>query len=487
MNKIMIVGGCLLAGAAGWVRLARENGARAEPERDTTIGHDEAPSDPSLLVGDPPDSPDPDPDHIAGLQFLVDHDQLTGLRNRHGLERVLSDVLTAPNRNGRGALIKFGMDNFRHLNASRGRETCDLVLTSVASIVAAAAPDAEAVARIGGDTFAALLPDADADDATAVGRRVLDAIHVADLDVEREGIRATMSAGVTLLDRAGLTPGDVLLEADLAMARAKNTGRDRVSVYTRADLPPFQVTQAWAEDIREALESNSLDLYCQPVQSLRSDDVQWELFVRLPQPDGQLLAPPSFLPTAERFGLVERVDAWVVDHACDLVKRHRLDGRRLALEVNVSARSLTDERFTALVAERIAAAEIDPASLIFEVSETVAGDSLDEVEIFAGHLKKLGCRFALDNFGTRHASLAHLKRLPLDFVKIDGAFIRHLADDEADQRIVRAIINLAHELGQKVIAAFVGDDETVQLLRHYGADYIQGFHVGRPRPATELW
>jgi diguanylate cyclase (GGDEF)-like protein len=478
-----LLGGALLAGAAAWARLGRPRTDQAENRSGTVTRRDEPPSTPFSPQADAPATRNGD--HAAALQYLVDHDQLTGLRNRHGFERVVGELLAA-DPDGGGAVIKFGMDNFRYLNASRGRETCDLVLTSVASVVAAAAPEADMAARIGGDSFAILLPDADRDGVEEAARGVIEAVRTADLDVEQAGIRASMSAGITLLDRAGLTPGDLLLEADLAMARAKSAGRDRVAVYTRAELRPFKATQQWAENIRVALESSSLELHWQPVRSVQTDHVQWELFVRLPQPDGQLLPPASFLPTAERFGLVERVDTWVLERACDLIEQQRLAGRRLDLEVNVSARSLTDGRFAERVRERLAASSIDPTSLIFEVSETAVVENLDEVCVFAEQLKELGCRFALDNFGTRHASLAHLKHLPLDFVKIDGAFIRHLADDERDQQIVRAIIALAHGLGQRVIAAFVGDGETMELLRQYGVDYVQGFYVGRPRPTAEL-
>jgi diguanylate cyclase (GGDEF)-like protein len=483
VNKDKVLGGVLLAGAAGWARLGRPKTARVENHPGSIAGRGEGPSGHLSQHADAPAGRNRD--HAAGLQHLIDHDQLTGLRNRHGLERVLGEALAVGEPSDGGALITFGMDNFRYLNASRGRETCDLVLTSVASVIAASAPQ-DMAARVGGDTFAILLPDADRDQAAEVGREVIEAVRTADLDVMQAGIRATLSAGISLLDRAGLTPGDVLLEADLAMARAKSAGRDRVAVYTQAALRPFKATREWAEGIQEALESNSLELHCQAIKSLRSAHVQWELLVRLPQPDGQLLPPASFLPTAERFGLVERVDAWVLERACDLIEQHCKAGRRLDVGVNVSARSLTDRRFTELVAERLAASSIDATSLIFEVSEAAAVESVDDVRVFAEQLKELGCQFALDNFGMRHGSLAHLKQLPIDFVKIDGAFIRHLADDERDQQIVRAIIALAHGLGQKVIAAFVGNRETEDLLRQYGADYVQGFYVGRPRPTAEL-
>ena len=201
---------------------------------------------------------------------------------------------------------------------------------------------------------------------------------------------------------------------------------------------------------------------------------------------GQLLSPTIFIPVAEQFGLAERLDAWVLDRAVELVAKREAAGGRLNLEINVSGRSMSGGEFCDRVAERLRASGINPASLIFEVNESDTDNNLDEIRHAAVRLRALGCRFALDNFGSRHGSLAHLKRLPLDFVKIDGAFIRHLTEDPVDQQIVRAIVSLAHGLGHEVIAVFVGDDETVTLLKSYGVDFIQGFHVGRPVPSSEL-
>lgn len=417
----------------------------------------------------------------AGLQQLIDRDQLTGLLNRHGFERELRESLAASGDLS-GAVVKLGVDNFRTLNASRGHVVGDLVLTAVASALKMAAREKDAVARIGGDTFALLLRDVDRETAEAVTETVLSSVREADLDLDRGGIRATVSAGITLLDRPDLTHGDVLLDADLAMARAKEAGRDRLAVSTDVEQRPLQTRADWAERIRDALATGSLQLFCQPVRHAAGTDVQWELLLRLPEADGQLVPPSAFLPTAERFGMIEQLDAWVVGEACALISAHDA----LELEVNVAARSLAEPAFVELVRDRLADSRIDPASLIFEVNEVAFIHDIDAMRILIDGLRALGCRFALDNFGSKHASLSHLKQLPLDFLKIDGAFIRHLVDDEGDRQIVRAVTNLAHGFGQKVIAVFVGDQETEDLLVEYGTDYVQGFHIGRPRPTSEL-
>lgn len=398
----------------------------------------------------------------------------------HALRGLLSD-----DKPQHASFVIFGIDNFRPLNAIHGTAIGDAILASVATTLTSATSGGD-VFRVGSDCFGVLLECGGASAAENEVRRILSVVRAAPLDVSGECIHVTVSAGISVLRGAGQTPEDVLLEADVAMVTAKSRGRDRCATYSVPDASALTTTAMWAANLHDALESDSLLLHCQPVRSLRSGDVQWELLVRLPQEGGQLLSPTIFIPVAEQFGLAERLDAWVLDRAVELVAKREAAGGRLNLEINVSGRSMSGGEFCDRVAERLRASGINPASLIFEVNESDTDNNLDEIRHAAVRLRALGCRFALDNFGSRHGSLAHLKRLPLDFVKIDGAFIRHLTEDPVDQQIVRAIVSLAHGLGHEVIAVFVGDDETVTLLKSYGVDFIQGFHVGRPVPSSEL-
>jgi EAL domain-containing protein (putative c-di-GMP-specific phosphodiesterase class I) len=223
------------------------------------------------------------------------------------------------------------------------------------------------------------------------------------------------------------------------------------------------------------------------VVALASGEIaQWELLLRVHQREGQLIPPAAFLPTAERFGLMEQVDRWVVRQAIDLLARHDPEGNVRRLEVNVAARSISDMGFTRLVEERLAATGIDPGRLILEISEASVIADLEAAGFFAERLKRLGCRFALDNFGTGFGSLLHIRHLPLDYLKIDGSFTRHLAEPGPDQHLVEAITGLAQRLGYETIAGFVGDEQTVGLLRRYSVDYVQGYHIGMPRLVEDL-
>jgi diguanylate cyclase (GGDEF)-like protein len=413
----------------------------------------------------------------------ADRDQLTGLPTRRAAEQALARVIT---RNGPAAdvsLVKFGIDNFRYLNASQGTATGDLALQYLATTLVSALPLNE-IFRLGSDAFGVLLDGVDGESAEIITRRVLSTIRSNRVG-DKIAVHVTACAGISIIGQHS-SPGSVILEADVAMAEAKAHGRDRCAVYAACDQVPLAAMASWAELINDALDSNGFLLHCQPVMSLTSDHDQWELVPRLPDSGRQLLSPSILLPVADRFGLVERLDSWVLDRAVELVSKHRDSGRRLELEINVSGRSLSTGAFCDRVADRVGTSGIDAHSLIFEVSEAALEGNLDEIHHSAARLRDLGCRFALDDFGSKYGSIAHLKLLPIDLVKIDGGLIRNLADDLTDQTIVQSVAGLAHGLGQKVVATSVGDEETLALLRGYGVDFAQGFHIGRPIPCTDL-
>jgi EAL domain-containing protein (putative c-di-GMP-specific phosphodiesterase class I) len=235
-----------------------------------------------------------------------------------------------------------------------------------------------------------------------------------------------------------------------------------------------------AKSIREAIDRDGLVLFAQPIVELRSGRVErHELLVRMRSPEGEeLIQPGEFLPEAERVGLVGDIDRWVVGQAISMLD----DGRFDCLEVNLSGMSLVGPEVLGAIEKLIRSSNIEPADLVFEITETAAIANMAEATEFASRLKQLGCRFALDDFGVAFGSLYYLKHLPIDYVKIDGEFIRELARDPADQVIVKAIVELAGGLDIGTIAEFVGDDETTALLREYGVDYAQGEHIGEPRP-----
>jgi EAL domain-containing protein (putative c-di-GMP-specific phosphodiesterase class I) len=252
--------------------------------------------------------------------------------------------------------------------------------------------------------------------------------------------------------------------------------------------PNSSEASGWAERIRKALKHDGFVLYQQPLMELRTGIVaRHEILLRMVAEDGEHIAPMAFLPTAEQVGLVQAIDAWVIRGAIDLIARQARRGQRLQLEVNISGASVTDPELLVVIERELAAAEIDPACLIFEITETAAIDNIELARRFAERLGELGCGFALDDFGAGFGSFFYLKHLPFDTLKIDGEFIRGLVHCERDQIMVKAIARVALDLGTQTVAEFVTDDATRELVRSYGVHYAQGYGIGRPRPITATW
>jgi EAL domain-containing protein (putative c-di-GMP-specific phosphodiesterase class I) len=286
------------------------------------------------------------------------------------------------------------------------------------------------------------------------------------------------------------TAEEVMVEADVAVYDAKEAGRDGYSVYAAGGdrLSGPDAGLAWLERIREAIDGDHLMLHAQPVLDLATNAVsQYELLVRMLGPDGVLLPPHRFLPSAERAGMIQEIDLWVTRSAIRLLSRLHEAGRPMRLEVNLSGRTLGDGSLPRTIREELAAASFDPGSLIFEVTETAAVLNMEDARRFATELVRMGCRFALDDFGAGFGSFHYLKHLPLEYLKIDGDFIGDLANSVTDQAMVQAIVDLSRRLDKVTIAEFVSDQRTVELLRAYGVGYAQGYHIGSPQPIAELW
>lgn len=243
----------------------------------------------------------------------------------------------------------------------------------------------------------------------------------------------------------------------------------------------------WVQRIRAALDEGRLTLYAQPVvETASGHTTQYELLVRMIDTDGALIAPARFLPIAERFGLIGEIDRWVVDETIALLSRHRREGLAPKVEINVSGHSLGDRALAGHIGRELRAAGIAPGQLIFEVTETTAIGNIAAARDFAQRLARLGCRFALDDFGAGFGSFYYLKHLPFDYIKIDGEFVRNCTVDVTDRLVIRSVVKLAQGLGTRTIAEFVGDEQTFHTVAALGVDYAQGFYLGRPVPADSL-
>jgi diguanylate cyclase (GGDEF)-like protein/PAS domain S-box-containing protein len=424
----------------------------------------------------------------ARLRQLAELDSLTGLLSRTSLEQALTRHVEYAARYGSaGSVIALGVDNMKYLNDSLGTEAGDELLREIAALVAGRLRKTDVVGRVGGDVFAVLAHGAGDAKARTVADDLLGIIRRHGFVLNGQGVRVTVSGGVTSLNERPVTGAELLAEAEAALHDAKEDGRDRVAAYDPEGRDEADLKRAWSDRVRQATEQGLFVLVSQPIVDFSTGvATQHELLLRMRGEGGGLVQPGVFLATAERFGLIQGVDRWVTQQAVRLIAAANKDGRELHLEVNLSGKTMADSNFPAEVKRDLTSSRIDPGCLVFEVTETAAVNDIDQARRFAHNLTELGCRFALDDFGAGYASFYYLKHLPISYLKIDGEFVRELPRSPKDKLIIKALVDVCKGLGIKTIAEFVGDDETVELLKEAGVDFGQGYHLGKPAPVSEL-
>jgi diguanylate cyclase (GGDEF)-like protein/PAS domain S-box-containing protein len=401
------------------------------------------------------------------LQYLAEHDWLTGLHNRRRLIPELDRCLAYASRYRRsGAVLALDVDNFKFVNDSEGHSTGDGTLKSVAEVLVGRTRGTDILARLGGDEFAIVLPEASEQEALKV------ASDVRLLLWELPGGPVKLSIGISMFrPEQKITADDALVAAEVAQYEAKEHGGDQARVFSGRAAK----TLTWFERIRAALAEDRFLLYGQPIVDLRTGLVVChELLIRMVSEDGEIIAPGDFLPTAERFGLIVEVDRWVTEHGLRLA----IDGERVT--INLAGPSIGDGKVLSLIRRAIADG-LDPANVIFEITETAAVSNFEKAERFARTLNDIGCNLALDDFGTGFGSFTYLKRLRARYLKIDIEFVRHLVSDDTDQKVVKSIVDIAHSLEKETIAEGVEDAATLKALKYRGVDFAQGFYIGRPK------
>jgi diguanylate cyclase (GGDEF)-like protein/PAS domain S-box-containing protein len=431
--------------------------------------------------------------HQAQLRFMADHDPLTGVLSRRRFETELDAAVARVRRDGGpAALVVVDVDQFKYINDTYGHACGDDLLCRVGEVLSARVRATDVIGRLGGDVFGVLCAHTDADGAAELAGGLLEAVRQdAHITVEDRVVRVTASIGVKCIDGAdNVNSAQFGVEADSAMYEAKEGGRDRITTVTAGMTGPSVMRSrlAWSERIRHALHNGGLQAWEQPILNLRTGECdRSELLVRMTdQQDGSPIAPAEFLDTAERFGQIQAIDAWVFTSAIGVLATRQAAGSHAAIEVNLSGASVTDQPLMDLLVDQILTSSIDPSKLIFEITETAAIINFDTARQFADRLGRLGCQFALDDFGSGFGSFYYLKHLPFDCVKIDGEFVKNLPTSTSDQLTVQAIVQISQGMGKDTTAEFVQDDATLQVLRDYGVDYGQGYHIGRPHPVLEL-
>jgi len=421
------------------------------------------------------------------LTHQASHDPLTGLLNRRELDARLARAVDAVREQGIAhAFLYVDLDQFKVLNDSCGHAAGDALLAELGAALRAAVPAGASVARLGGDEFGVLLEDHELGRAAEVAETLRGA--VAALRFVWRGQRFRLGASIGVVAVGSSAAAEVLAAADSACYAAKDAGRDRVHVARRDDqeLKRRGRELGWARELEAALDADRCELHRQPLRVLRPEPgageapVHYELLLRMRDGDGRLVPPEAFLRAAERYGVMPRLERWVVRRTLAWLAAHPAEQGSYAL--NLSGPAVADPRFQGFVRAELAASRVDPTRLCFEVTESVAIADLDAAVRFLKGLRAAGCRTALDDFGTGLASFAYLRRLPLDFVKVDGSFVRHALQDPVDREVVQAVQAVARRLGVRSIAECVEDEATLDLMRELGVDLAQGWAVGRPEP-----
>jgi len=426
------------------------------------------------------------------LSYQASHDALTGLINRREFERRLQRVLkTARIEKTEHALCYMDLDQFKVINDTCGHVAGDELLRQLGAVLQARARKRDTVARLGGDEFGVLMEHCSLEDAERVADTFRSAIEKFRFQWENKAFTIGVSIGLVPITETSESMVHVMSAADSACYAAKDQGRNRILVYRLDDaaLSRRHGEMQRVTQINWALGEDRFRLYCQPIIPVAGGDegAHYELLLRMEDEEGHLVPPGNFLPAAERYNLATKLDRWVVGTGFDWLSRHPGQLESLGVcAINLSGQSLGDEEFLTFMVGQFEKVDIPPEKICFEITETAAIANLATATGFMVKLKELGCKFALDDFGSGLSSFAYLKNLPVDYLKIDGVFVKDIPDDPIDFAMVKSINEIGQLMGIKTIAEFVENDAILEKLRGLGVDYAQGYGIGKPRPLDEL-
>jgi len=425
----------------------------------------------------------------AQLRYIADHDSLTGLLDRRRFRAELDQYVSFSARyGGQGAVMIIDIDGLKAVNDSLGHHAGDQLIRRIAGIMRERVRATDIVARLSGDEFAVLMPQTDTAGAMQLGEDLRSQVAEGAAPQSGDG-SATISVGITMFGaERGVAAEAVLAAADQAMYRAKEEGRNQIALFQDPGEPKRlqRRRQTTSARIRDALTHDRLLLHTQPIHDLASGGVdRYELLLRMTGEDGELLPAASFIEAAERSGMVQELDRWVVVRALELLAAREKDGSPVSLHVNLSGASVADLSVLEFIERQLDEGEADPARCTFEITETPRDHDYEAAAGFADRLTEFGCQVAIDDYGAAFGPFHYLKSIPFDLIKIDGSFVRDMPNSDADQLTVQAIVQIARGLGKTTIAEYVQDDLTAEMLREYGVDMAQGYHLGRPVALAE--
>jgi diguanylate cyclase (GGDEF)-like protein/PAS domain S-box-containing protein len=423
------------------------------------------------------------------LSYAASHDVLTELVNRREFEQRLERALkSAKARETSYAVLNLDLDQFKIVNDACGHNAGDALLKQIGSLLKSKIRWRDTLARLGGDEFGVLLESCTMDEALRTAEALRENIADYRFTWDDRTFRLGVSIGVVPITAATDDVASLLSAADSACAAAKDAGRNRVYNYQEndIDLMKRRKEMQWAGRISNALDENRFELFRQTIQPLQPgaalQGAHYELLIRMRDEQGQLIAPGLFIAAAERYGLMTAIDRWVISQAFTWLVSEADERERLSLcAINLSGQSLADEKFLPFVIEQFKRSGLNGSCICFEITETAAIASYSQANRFIHALKELGCRFALDDFGTGLSSFGYLKHFPVDFLKIDGSFVKEILHDPIDREMVRSINEIGHLTGKQTIAEFAENAEIITMLRGMGIDYAQGYGVSEPK------
>jgi diguanylate cyclase (GGDEF)-like protein len=409
---------------------------------------------------------------------------LTGLAGRVGLiERLQQEIEQANASNSSSAVLFLDLDQFKYVNDTVGHAAGDRLLIRVADLLRSLVDEEDLICRYGGDEFVVIRHGAGQANAELFAGTIVTSMAEIQFVDDGRAFNVRCSLGLAMVDADIDKPEDVLAQADLACHEAKGQGRNQFKVFTRdrGERERIASDMGWSERIREALDAEGFSLRYQPIIRIADGtENMYEALLRMRGPGRKAIPPGAFLPAANRFGLIGDLDCWVIRTGLQKLASIRRTRPEVIFSLNLSGIVFSDSRIVDYVIEQLEVTGLPGSAIIFEVTEQVAIRHIDEATMIMRALIDVGCRFALDDFGSGFSSFNYLKQLPVSFIKIDGLFIENLARDATDRAIVTSIAQIARALGTETIAEYVPNQETLKILEGIGIDYAQGFYIGRP-------
>lgn len=426
------------------------------------------------------------------MNFFASHDVLTGLWNRREfdlrLERLVQDAQGAQHTH---VLLYMDLDQFKVLNDTLGHAAGDALLAQISALMGGYVRErSDTVARLGGDEFGVLMANCEIERALTVANELREAIQAYRFDWEGQIFTIGISIGISLISASSKNSGELLAEADNACFTAKAKGRNQVHVYKADDKETVESKHEmrWALAIPEAIRNGSFQLYYQPIQTVHdSSRHHGEILLRMRDQQNQLIFPDSFIPAAERYDLMPSIDRWVVTNVLQWVQTH-LDLLPPAQEfsINLSGKSFLDPKFMDFLLGVLKEIAVDPKHICFELTESAAVGKFSDAVRFISTFRERGYRFSLDDFGSGMCSLKYLRNLPVDYIKIDGSFVKEIAQDKISLSIVESVNAIAHAMGMQTVAEYVENQEIYDILQRIGVDYAQGYHISKPVSLDKL-